>query len=186
MDSGKASDLSVCSWPIEPIQWTPFPLLQQLNRNTTPVSGTQTHIYIYIDVIADKDKELLFMSRGKYLVLALTVKAWSWWIWRRVGHPNGDSKNGPAISSCQSSCVWGNFWMYLPYWQFNQRNSHKISCNDKILLLGSALSILGQYSTMLMELNNWNICVMVSHHNCIFCWLLVPHTLTTKGHQWQL
>ncbi|KAJ8284055.1 hypothetical protein COCON_G00029050 [Conger conger] len=29
-DSGKASDLSVCSWPIEPIQWTPFPLLQQL------------------------------------------------------------------------------------------------------------------------------------------------------------
>uniref|UniRef100_A0A3P8XWA2 EGF-like domain-containing protein n=1 Tax=Esox lucius TaxID=8010 RepID=A0A3P8XWA2_ESOLU len=30
VDSGKASDLSVCSWPIEPIQWTPFPLLQQL------------------------------------------------------------------------------------------------------------------------------------------------------------
>ncbi|XP_015215667.2 mucin-2 isoform X2 [Lepisosteus oculatus] len=29
-DSGKASDLSVCSWPIEPIQWTPFPLLHQL------------------------------------------------------------------------------------------------------------------------------------------------------------
>ncbi|XP_048869352.1 uncharacterized protein si:ch211-14k19.8 isoform X2 [Brienomyrus brachyistius] len=29
-DSGKASDISVCSWPIEPIQWTPFPLLQQL------------------------------------------------------------------------------------------------------------------------------------------------------------
>ncbi|KAI7811368.1 mucin-2 [Triplophysa rosa] len=35
VDSGKASDLSVCSWPIEPIQWTPFPLLQQLDRNTT-------------------------------------------------------------------------------------------------------------------------------------------------------
>ncbi|KAK6481706.1 mucin-5AC-like [Huso huso] len=29
-DSGKASDLSVCSWPMEPIQWTPFPILQQL------------------------------------------------------------------------------------------------------------------------------------------------------------
>ncbi|XP_023670831.2 uncharacterized protein [Paramormyrops kingsleyae] len=29
-DSGKASDISVCSWPVEPIQWTPFPLLQQL------------------------------------------------------------------------------------------------------------------------------------------------------------
>ncbi|XP_033908993.3 mucin-2 [Acipenser ruthenus] len=29
-DSGKASDLSVSSWPMEPIQWTPFPILQQL------------------------------------------------------------------------------------------------------------------------------------------------------------
>ena len=37
LDSGKASDLSVCSWPIEPIQWTPFPLLQQLaNHRTAP------------------------------------------------------------------------------------------------------------------------------------------------------
>lgn len=38
LDSGKASDLSVCSWPVEPIQWTPFPLLQQLasHRDRTP------------------------------------------------------------------------------------------------------------------------------------------------------
>ncbi|CAL1598986.1 unnamed protein product [Knipowitschia caucasica] len=37
MDSGKNSDLSVCSWPVEPIQWNPFPLLQQLSREKTPV-----------------------------------------------------------------------------------------------------------------------------------------------------
>ncbi|XP_044047690.1 flocculation protein FLO11 [Siniperca chuatsi] len=36
LDSGKASDLSVCSWPVEPIQWTPFPLLQQLASQRTP------------------------------------------------------------------------------------------------------------------------------------------------------
>nr|XP_046227253.1 mucin-5AC [Scatophagus argus] len=36
LDSGKASDLSVCSWPVEPIQWTPFPLLQQLASRRTP------------------------------------------------------------------------------------------------------------------------------------------------------
>ncbi|NXJ94692.1 IMPG2 protein, partial [Corythaixoides concolor] len=32
VDSGKASDISVSSWPLEPIQWTPFPLLHQLSR----------------------------------------------------------------------------------------------------------------------------------------------------------
>ncbi|NXQ50572.1 IMPG2 protein, partial [Catharus fuscescens] len=32
VDSGKASDISVSSWPMEPIQWAPFPLLQQLSR----------------------------------------------------------------------------------------------------------------------------------------------------------
>nr|XP_021402599.1 uncharacterized protein LOC110479546 [Lonchura striata domestica] len=31
VDSGKASDISVSSWPAEPIQWAPFPL-QQLSR----------------------------------------------------------------------------------------------------------------------------------------------------------
>ncbi|NWY92577.1 IMPG2 protein, partial [Loxia curvirostra] len=31
VDSGKASDISVSSWPTEPIQWAPFPL-QQLSR----------------------------------------------------------------------------------------------------------------------------------------------------------
>ncbi|CAJ1054052.1 mucin-5AC [Xyrichtys novacula] len=36
LDSGKASDLSVCSWPVEPIQWTPFPILQQLAAHRTP------------------------------------------------------------------------------------------------------------------------------------------------------
>ncbi|XP_020773083.2 uncharacterized protein si:ch211-14k19.8 isoform X2 [Boleophthalmus pectinirostris] len=37
VDSGKASDLSVCSWPVEPIQWSPFPLLQQLSRQQASV-----------------------------------------------------------------------------------------------------------------------------------------------------
>ncbi|XP_065501306.1 uncharacterized protein LOC135994583 isoform X1 [Caloenas nicobarica] len=32
VDSGKASDISVSSWPMEPTPWTPFPLLQQLSR----------------------------------------------------------------------------------------------------------------------------------------------------------
>lgn len=36
LDSGKASDLSVCSWPVEPIHWTPFPLLQHLASHRTP------------------------------------------------------------------------------------------------------------------------------------------------------
>ncbi|KAK3511284.1 hypothetical protein QTP70_034807 [Hemibagrus guttatus] len=44
VDSGKASDLSVCSWPIEPIQWTPFPLLQQL-RNTNTVKPSRPRSY---------------------------------------------------------------------------------------------------------------------------------------------
>ncbi|NXW85411.1 IMPG2 protein, partial [Alopecoenas beccarii] len=30
VDSGKASDVSVSSWPLEPAPWTPFPLLHQL------------------------------------------------------------------------------------------------------------------------------------------------------------
>ncbi|XP_040041995.2 uncharacterized protein vap [Gasterosteus aculeatus] len=38
LDSGKASDLSVCSWPVEPIHWTPFPLLQQLASHRTPAA----------------------------------------------------------------------------------------------------------------------------------------------------
>ncbi|XP_031666963.1 uncharacterized protein si:ch211-14k19.8 [Oncorhynchus kisutch] len=47
LDSGKASDLSVCSWPIEPIQWTPFPLLQQLSstHRTTPVRALRPRSY---------------------------------------------------------------------------------------------------------------------------------------------
>ncbi|NXO97161.1 IMPG2 protein, partial [Certhia brachydactyla] len=32
VDSGKASDISVSSWPMEPTQWAPFPLLHQLSR----------------------------------------------------------------------------------------------------------------------------------------------------------
>ncbi|XP_028317251.1 uncharacterized protein LOC114472247 isoform X2 [Gouania willdenowi] len=46
LDSGKASDLSVCSWPVEPIHWTPFPLLQQLASHRTPtvrVSRTRSY-----------------------------------------------------------------------------------------------------------------------------------------------
>lgn len=37
VDSGKASDISVSSWPLEPIPWAPFPLLHQLSRQR-PVS----------------------------------------------------------------------------------------------------------------------------------------------------
>lgn len=37
VDSGKASDISVSSWPTEPPQWAPFPLLHQLSRQR-PVS----------------------------------------------------------------------------------------------------------------------------------------------------
>ncbi|XP_077575953.1 uncharacterized protein vap [Stigmatopora nigra] len=39
LDSGKASDLSVCSWPVEPIHWTPFPLLRRLAA--TPQQAAQ-------------------------------------------------------------------------------------------------------------------------------------------------
>ncbi|XP_057700696.1 uncharacterized protein si:ch211-14k19.8 [Corythoichthys intestinalis] len=42
LDSGKASDLSVCSWPVEPIHWTPFPLLRQLA--TAPHSAHPTRV----------------------------------------------------------------------------------------------------------------------------------------------
>ncbi|KAM6054574.1 uncharacterized protein VSU04_010794 isoform 1-T2 [Chlamydotis macqueenii] len=35
VDSGKASDISVSSWPMEPSQWAPFPLLHQLSRQRT-------------------------------------------------------------------------------------------------------------------------------------------------------
>ncbi|CAL8331000.1 unnamed protein product [Lota lota] len=46
LDSGKASDLSVCSWPVEPIHWTPFPLLQQLaSHRPTTVRASRTRSY---------------------------------------------------------------------------------------------------------------------------------------------
>ncbi|NXH21928.1 IMPG2 protein, partial [Bucco capensis] len=44
VDSGKASDISVSSWPMEPLQWTPFPLLQQLSRQR-PHKGRRPHSY---------------------------------------------------------------------------------------------------------------------------------------------
>ncbi|XP_016105093.1 mucin-12 [Sinocyclocheilus grahami] len=56
MDSGKASDLSVCSWPIEPIQWTPFPLLQQINRNTTTVKASRPRSYCEGMELVDLEK----------------------------------------------------------------------------------------------------------------------------------
>uniref|UniRef100_A0A8C1QXS1 Si:ch211-14k19.8 n=1 Tax=Cyprinus carpio TaxID=7962 RepID=A0A8C1QXS1_CYPCA len=56
VDSGKASDLSVCSWPIEPIQWTPFPLLQQLNRNTTTVKASRPRSYCEGMELVDLEK----------------------------------------------------------------------------------------------------------------------------------
>ncbi|KAG7279554.1 hypothetical protein CRUP_034656 [Coryphaenoides rupestris] len=46
LDSGKASDLSVCSWPVEPIHWTPYPLLQQLaSHRPSTVRATRTRSY---------------------------------------------------------------------------------------------------------------------------------------------
>ncbi|NXT20030.1 IMPG2 protein, partial [Syrrhaptes paradoxus] len=36
VDSGKASDISVSSWPLEPLPWAPFPLLHQLSRQRPP------------------------------------------------------------------------------------------------------------------------------------------------------
>ncbi|KAF1568527.1 Interphotoreceptor matrix proteoglycan 2, partial [Eudyptes schlegeli] len=44
VDSGKASDISVSSWPMEPIQWTPFPLLHQLSRQR-PHKGRRPRSY---------------------------------------------------------------------------------------------------------------------------------------------
>ncbi|KAM6379288.1 uncharacterized protein J5M81_010698 [Pluvialis apricaria] len=44
VDSGKASDISVSSWPMEPIQWTPFPLLHQLSRQRPP-KARRPHSY---------------------------------------------------------------------------------------------------------------------------------------------
>ncbi|XP_043567656.1 uncharacterized protein si:ch211-14k19.8 [Chiloscyllium plagiosum] len=32
-DSGKDSDLSIYSWPTDPLQWSPFPILYQLSRD---------------------------------------------------------------------------------------------------------------------------------------------------------
>ncbi|XP_051558736.1 uncharacterized protein si:ch211-14k19.8 [Myxocyprinus asiaticus] len=56
VDSGKASDLSVSSWPIEPIQWTPFPLLQQLNRNTNTVKASRPRSYCEGMELVDLEK----------------------------------------------------------------------------------------------------------------------------------
>ncbi|NWX48870.1 CSPG5 protein, partial [Steatornis caripensis] len=44
VDSGKASDISVSSWPMEPIPWTPFPLLHQLSRQR-PHRGRRPNSY---------------------------------------------------------------------------------------------------------------------------------------------
>ncbi|NXW19848.1 IMPG2 protein, partial [Circaetus pectoralis] len=44
VDSGKASDISVSSWPMEPIPWTPFPLLHQLSRQR-PHKARRPHSY---------------------------------------------------------------------------------------------------------------------------------------------
>lgn len=41
VDSGKASDISVSSWPVEPNPWAPFSLLQQLSRQQPVSTGTQ-------------------------------------------------------------------------------------------------------------------------------------------------
>ncbi|XP_035194960.1 interphotoreceptor matrix proteoglycan 2-like isoform X3 [Oxyura jamaicensis] len=44
VDSGKASDISVSSWPMEPIPWTPFPVLHHLSRQR-PHKARRPHSY---------------------------------------------------------------------------------------------------------------------------------------------
>ncbi|XP_041434111.1 uncharacterized protein LOC108703198 isoform X2 [Xenopus laevis] len=44
IDSGKASDVSVSSWPMEPIHWTPFPILHQLSLQS-PFHAHRPHSY---------------------------------------------------------------------------------------------------------------------------------------------
>ncbi|KAE8579081.1 hypothetical protein XENTR_v10023897 [Xenopus tropicalis] len=44
IDSGKASDVSVSSWPMEPIHWTPFPILHQLSLQS-PFHARRPHSY---------------------------------------------------------------------------------------------------------------------------------------------
>ncbi|KAM9125352.1 uncharacterized protein ACDP82_012755 [Pangshura tecta] len=45
IDSGKASDISVSSWPMEPVQWTPFPILHPLSRQRPPKASRRPHSY---------------------------------------------------------------------------------------------------------------------------------------------
>ncbi|XP_064814449.1 uncharacterized protein LOC135529982 isoform X2 [Oncorhynchus masou masou] len=67
LDSGKASDLSVCSWPIEPIQWTPFPLLQQLSstHRTTPVRALRHRSYCEGMELVELEKRETERDRGR-------------------------------------------------------------------------------------------------------------------------
>ncbi|XP_066834088.1 collagen alpha-1(I) chain-like [Anser cygnoides] len=44
VDSGKASDISVSSWPMEPVPWTPFPILHHLSRQR-PHKARRPHSY---------------------------------------------------------------------------------------------------------------------------------------------
>lgn len=90
LDSGKASDLSVCSWPVEPIQWTPFPLLQQLAMHRSPTVS----VLLCAVCICNKDRDLVTWcycvlssseSRSGCQDHAPTVKAWSWWTWAKAG-----------------------------------------------------------------------------------------------------
>lgn len=66
LDSGKASDLSVCSWPVEPIQWTPFPLLQQLASHRTPTVS----VYL-IECVFERGAWLFFFFFG-YVIMCFS------------------------------------------------------------------------------------------------------------------
>ncbi|XP_019717729.1 uncharacterized protein LOC109511255 isoform X2 [Hippocampus comes] len=59
LDSGKASDLSVCSWPVEPIHWTPFPLLRRLAAPRHPNAARTSRPRSYCDGM-----ELVDMNRS--------------------------------------------------------------------------------------------------------------------------
>ncbi|XP_077426253.1 uncharacterized protein LOC144054811 [Vanacampus margaritifer] len=59
LDSGKASDLSVCSWPVEPIHWTPFPLLRQLAAPQQPPAARTSRPRSYCEGM-----ELVDMNRS--------------------------------------------------------------------------------------------------------------------------
>ncbi|KAK4813478.1 hypothetical protein QYF61_008983 [Mycteria americana] len=90
VDSGKASDISVSSWPMEPIQWTPFPLLHQLSRQRPQQEGASAG--------SAGSPQLLPSARPNCSLpstkpdgLTRTARGWSWSTLRGAGRPEDHS-----------------------------------------------------------------------------------------------